>query len=53
MFSGSKHPYFNKKIVKTKHGLYADGDTLFKLGQIDIDQYEKWLQEKAEANRNT
>ena len=32
--------------------MYCNGETLFKLGQIDIPQYEKWLQEKSNACRN-
>ena len=39
-------------MQKTKHGLYCNGETLFKLGQIDIAEYEKWLEEKANASRN-
>lgn len=31
-FKGSKHPCFNRKQVKTKHGVLADGETLYKLG---------------------
>ena len=32
IFKGSKHPYFNRKPVKTRHAVDIEGDTLFKLG---------------------
>ena len=47
-FKGSKHPYFNRKPVPTEHGLHMDGDTLFKLGQIDVEAYQSWLEQKIE-----
>jgi len=50
-FKGSKHPYFNRKPVATEHGVQVDGETLFKLGQIDVDEYDKWLNEKAELSK--
>lgn len=53
LFKGSKHPYFNRKPEKSTHGQLLDGDTLYKLGQMDIDKYEAWLQRKAEVQRKS